>query len=85
MWRSATTRRTRKAAMSTAGGAVRVCTYIRCATEEPRPHSIDAQAATIRAFIATRQGWHLIEPLDDTAIVGTTQTDSAPAIANAPA
>jgi len=85
MWQSATTQRTKKAAMSTARSTVRVCTYLRRATDEPGPRSIDAQAAAIRAFIATQPGWHLIEPLDGTATVGTTRTDSAPAIASAPA
>ncbi|MCE7011667.1 hypothetical protein LWC34_53980 [Kibdelosporangium philippinense] len=70
MWRSATARRTKTAAMNTTG-AVRVCAYIRCATDEPRPRSIDAQAASIRAFIATQPSWHLIEPVEDAAVAST--------------
>lgn len=70
MWRSATTRRTKNAAMSTTGAA-QVRTYIRCATDEPRPRSIEAQAASIRAFIATQPSWHLIEPVEDTAVANT--------------
>ncbi|WP_216209811.1 hypothetical protein [Amycolatopsis aidingensis] len=62
--------------MSTTG-AVRACTYIRCTTEEPRPRSIDAQAASIRAFIATQPSWHLIEPAEDTAVANTARADSA--------
>src|SRR5436309_2959835 len=80
MLRSATTRRTKKPAMSMTG-AVRVCTYIRRATDYPQPYSIEAQDTRLASYIDSQPGWRLVKRFPDDA--SGASIDKRPGLAKA--
>jgi site-specific DNA recombinase len=53
---------------ATTTGTVRVAVYTRRSTdEEHQPFSIDAQDATLAAYVASQPGWHIVERFTDDA------------------
>jgi len=60
MCHATTTRRSKNAALATAPAETRTCTYFRAVTDERQSRSLEAQAASIRAFIAIHTDWQPI-------------------------
>ena len=68
MWHSTIARRSKKAAMATARPNIRIFTYVRSATDAQQPRSLEAQAASVRAFIDAHPDWRLISPFDPASV-----------------
>lgn len=60
MWHATTTRRSKHAALATMPLEIRTCTYFRMVADGHQSRSLEAQAASIRAFIAIHTDWQPI-------------------------
>lgn len=60
MWHATPTRRSKNAALATTPLEIRTCTYFRTVADGHQPRSLEAQAASIRAFIAVPTDGQLI-------------------------
>lgn len=60
MWQATTIRRSKNAALVTMPAETRTRTYFRAVADERQSRSLEAQAASIRAFIAIHTDWQLI-------------------------
>ena len=59
MWHATTTRRSKNAALATPVD-IRTCMYFRAVADGHEPRSLEAQADSIRAFIAIHTDWQLL-------------------------
>jgi site-specific DNA recombinase len=77
MARSATARRTKKAATAALDGDdVRVGIYVRRSTDdENQPYSIEVQDTRLEAYISSQPGWRLVARFTDDASGATTERD----------
>lgn len=60
MWHATTIGRSKNAALATMPAETRTHTYFRAVADEGQSRSLEAQAATIRAFIAIHTDWQPI-------------------------